>query len=43
VARSAGAFVVEVNPEPTPLTPMVQASLRGPAAELVPALVEARA
>jgi NAD-dependent deacetylase len=42
VARAAGAFVVEVNPEATPLTPLVQASLRGRAAELVPALLEAR-
>jgi NAD-dependent deacetylase len=38
-ARAAGAFVVEVNPEPTPLTPMAHVSLRGTAAGLVPALV----
>jgi NAD-dependent deacetylase len=43
VARAAGAFVIEVNPEPTPLTPLVQVSLRGRAAEVVPALVEAGA
>jgi NAD-dependent deacetylase len=42
VARAAGAFVIEVNPEPTPLTPLVQASLRGRAAEVVPALVAGR-
>jgi NAD-dependent deacetylase len=41
VARAAGAFVVEVNPEPTPLTPLADASLRGTAATVVPALVEA--
>jgi NAD-dependent deacetylase len=41
-ARAAGAFVIEVNPEPTPLTPLAQVSLRGRAAEVVPALVEAR-
>ncbi len=40
VARAEGAFVVEVNPEATPLTPRVQVSLRGTAAALVPALVE---
>jgi NAD-dependent deacetylase len=41
VARAAGAFVVEVNPEATPLTPLADVSLRGPAAALVPALVGA--
>jgi NAD-dependent deacetylase len=41
VARQAGAYVVEVNPEPTPLTPLAHASLRGTAASVVPALVEA--
>jgi NAD-dependent deacetylase len=40
-ARAAGAFVVEINPEPTPLTPLADVSLRGTAAALVPALVEA--
>ena len=40
MARAAGAFVVEVNPEATPLTPLADVSLRGPAASLVPALVE---
>lgn len=33
------AFVVEVNPEETALTPSVDVSLRGLAAEIVPALV----
>jgi NAD-dependent deacetylase len=41
VARAAGAFVIEVNPEPTPLTPIADVSLRGAAASLVPAMVEA--
>ena len=41
VARRHGAFVVEVNPEPTPLTPLADSSLRGRAAEVVPALVRA--
>ena len=40
-ARAAGAFVVEINPEPTPLTPLADVSLRGTAAALVPAIVEA--
>lgn len=43
VGRRHGAFVVEVNPEATPLTPLADGSLRGRAAEVVPALVEAAA
>ena len=43
MARSAGGFVIEVNTEPTPLTVSAHVSLRGPAAELVPALVAAAA
>jgi NAD-dependent deacetylase len=43
LARGSGAFVIEVNPEPTPLTPLAQVSLRGKAAELLPALEEAAA
>jgi NAD-dependent deacetylase len=39
IARSAGAFVVEVNPEETPLTPLASASVRAKAAEAVPALL----
>jgi NAD-dependent deacetylase len=39
-ARAAGAFVVEINPEPTPLTPLADVSLRGTAVALVPAIVE---
>jgi len=42
-ARSHGAFVIEVNPEATPLTPLASVSLRGPASAIVPALVEAGA
>jgi NAD-dependent protein deacetylase/lipoamidase len=41
VARAEGALVVEVNPETTPLTPLAQVSVRGHAAQVVPALVEA--
>jgi NAD-dependent SIR2 family protein deacetylase len=35
--------VIEVNPEPTPLTPHAHVSLRGKAAELLPALEQAAA
>jgi NAD-dependent deacetylase len=35
----AGATVVEINPQPTPLSPHVTFSLHGPAGELLPALV----
>jgi NAD-dependent deacetylase len=41
LARGAGAFVIEVNPEATGLSPHVDVSLRGTAAELLPALLEA--
>ncbi|MFQ5695078.1 MAG: NAD-dependent deacetylase [Terriglobia bacterium] len=40
LAKQAGARVVEINPEETPLTPVADASLRGPAAEVLPRLVE---
>lgn len=43
VGRRHGAFVVEVNPEATPLTPLADVSLRGRAAEVMPPLVEAAA
>jgi NAD-dependent deacetylase len=43
LARSAGAFVIELNPEPTPLTPLADVSLRGKAAELLPLVEEAAA
>ena len=38
VARRAGAFLVEVNPEETPLTDLCDVSLRGRAGELLPLL-----
>ncbi len=40
-ARAAGATVVEINPDETPLTPHVDFSVRGGAGEVLPALVEA--
>lgn len=39
IARQRGAFVVEVNPEATPLTRLADAALQGPAAEIVPRLL----
>ncbi len=39
-ALRAGAMVVEINPQPTPLSPHVTFSLNGPAGEILPALVE---
>jgi NAD-dependent deacetylase len=41
VALRAGAVVVEVNPDVTPLTPQASYSLRGLAGEVLPALVKA--
>jgi NAD-dependent deacetylase len=40
-ARSSGARVVEVNPNPTPLSALAHDTLRGPAASVLPALVAA--
>jgi len=39
IAKSAGAFLIEVNPEPTPLTPLADLSLRTGAAEGLGALL----
>jgi NAD-dependent deacetylase len=39
LAKSAGAKVVEINVAETPLSPFVDASLRGPAAEILPQLL----
>lgn len=39
VGHQSGAFVVEVNPEETPLSRQADVSLRGKAAEVVPLLV----
>lgn len=40
VAKRAGAVVVEINPEPTPLTPAVDHFLQGAAGAILPALYE---
>jgi len=39
VAGDAGAWVVEINPEPTPLSDQMDEVLRGKAAEILPALL----
>lgn len=39
-ARSAGATVIEINPEPTALTHRVDMALRGPAGEVLPRLLD---
>jgi NAD-dependent deacetylase len=40
-AISGGATVVEINPEPTPLTPHADYALQSPAGEALPALIAA--
>lgn len=40
-ALTAGVPVAELNPQPTPLTPRVRWSLRGPSGEVLPALYAA--
>lgn len=40
-AQEAGAVVVEVNPDPTPLSQIADFALRGNAGEVLPALLEA--
>jgi NAD-dependent deacetylase len=40
LAAQAGAKVVEVNPDPTPITPLVTMSLRGRAGEILPSVVD---
>jgi NAD-dependent deacetylase len=37
-ARESGAITVEVNPDPTPLTPYVDFSFRGKAGDILPAI-----
>ncbi|MBL6276572.1 NAD-dependent deacylase [Micromonospora fiedleri] len=41
VAARCGATVIQVNPEPTPLDQVSDINLRGPAARVLPALVDA--
>lgn len=39
VAQRRGALLLELNPSPTPLTPLVDAALPGPAGQVLPELV----
>jgi NAD-dependent deacetylase len=39
-AKQAGGTIIEINPEPTPLTPYVDYSFRGKAGEVLPAIDE---
>jgi NAD-dependent deacetylase len=39
IAQRAGAYVIEVNPRPTPLSPQCDACIAGTAAEALPALL----
>ena len=39
IAQSAGVYIVEINPEPTPLTSYANEWLAGPAGEILPLLV----
>lgn len=39
-AKERGAFVIEINKDPTPLTPLADYSFLGKAGEILPALVE---
>jgi NAD-dependent deacetylase len=41
LAREAGAFVLEINPDPTPLSPLVDIALQGKAGEVLPEVVAA--
>ncbi len=41
LAHRLGRRVVEINPDPTPITPDVDLSLQGPAGAILPALVAA--
>ncbi len=39
LARESGALLVEINPDETPLTPLADFALRGPAGAVLPALL----
>jgi NAD-dependent deacetylase len=39
IAREWGAYVVEINPEPTPITPYAHESIRGRSGEVLPEIV----
>ncbi|MBU1706947.1 NAD-dependent protein deacylase, partial [bacterium] len=39
IAKSSGAFLFEINLEPTPLTPYADVFLEGPSGEILPELL----
>jgi len=41
IARRSGAYIVEINPEPTPLTPQADEFLQGPSGVILPLLADA--
>ena len=41
IAREAGALVLEINPDPTPISPFVDATIQGKAGEVLPEVVAA--
>jgi NAD-dependent deacetylase len=41
VTAQLGGAVIQVNPEPTPLDPVATVNLRGPSAQILPALLAA--
>ena len=41
LAKRSGAFLIEVNPQPTPLSELADIALRGPAGVVLPRIVEA--
>ncbi|MEE8424336.1 MAG: NAD-dependent deacylase [Elusimicrobiota bacterium] len=43
LAKNAGAFVIEINLEPTPLTPFADSTLHGKAGEILPKLIDSAA
>lgn len=40
LAKESGAFVIEINPEPTPITSMVDVFLQGKSGEILPEIVK---
>jgi NAD-dependent deacetylase len=41
LAKQSGAYLVEINPEPTPLTPRADEFLQGPSGTILPGIVDA--
>ncbi len=41
LAKEAGAFVLEINPDPTPITPLADVTVRGKAGDVLPEVVVA--